>query len=66
MVYSALRKLYTNIDTLMPTDNDAYNHATKVEPVSIDTKRIQTEDPLIVGTYGTTGWSRPISIEKDL
>ena len=50
----------------MPTDNDASNHAIKVESVSIDTKRIQTEDPHIVGTYGTPGWSRPIYIEKDL
>ena len=65
-MYSAHRKLYTNIDTLMPTDNDASNHATKVESVSTDTKRIQTEDPHIVGTYGTPGWSRPIYIEKGL
>ena len=50
----------------MPADNDASNYAIKVESVSIDTKRVQTEDPHIVGTYGTTGWSRPIYIEKDL
>ena len=50
----------------MPTDDDASNQATKVESVSTDTKRIQTEDPHIVGTYGTPGWSRPIYIEKDL
>ena len=50
----------------MPTDNGASNQATKVESVSTDTKRIQTEDPHIVGTYGTPGWSRPIYIEKDL
>ena len=50
MLYSGHRKLYTNIDTLMPTDNDASNHAIKVESVSIDTKRIQTEGPHTVGT----------------
>ena len=50
----------------MPTDNGASNQATKVESVSTDTKRIQTEDPHIVGTYGTPGWSRPIYIEKDV
>ena len=34
----------------MPADNDASNYAIKVESVSIDTKRVQTEDPHIVGT----------------
>ena len=34
----------------MSADNDASNYAIKVESVSIDTKRVKTEDPHIVGT----------------
>ena len=60
----------------MSSNNDAYRpplaankclgQLSKVKSVSKDTKRIQTEVPLIVGTYGMAGWSSPIYIEKIL